>query len=110
MSPALRYSLARITVFLACLLVFWLVGLRDNPLVLLLVATTVSMFISLIALRGMREQFADQVAHRVETRTEAKMAKAARRRRDEVLDDEAAEDAEAERARAQYPQGRTPSS
>ena len=79
MSPAFRYSLARISVFLLCLLLFWLLGMRDNPLLLLIVATTVSMFISLFALRGMREQFADQVAHRVEDRTERKQAKAARR-------------------------------
>lgn len=94
MAPALRYSLARITVFMLCLLLFWLLGLRDNPLLLLLLATTVSMFLSLFVLRAMREQFAEQVAHRVEERTERKMAKAQRRRRDEVMDDESAEDAE----------------
>ncbi len=92
MSPALRYSLARITIFLLCLLVLWLVGLRDNPLILLIVATTVSMFISLIGLRGIREEFADQVAHRVEERTERKMTRAAQRRRDEVMDDEVMDD------------------
>ena len=58
MSPAIRYTLARITIFLACLLLGWLLGLRDNPLLLLLIATTVSMFISLFVLRSMREQFA----------------------------------------------------
>ena len=94
MSPAFRYSLARISVFLLCLLLFWLLGMRDNPLLLLIVATTVSMFISLFALRGMREQFADQVAHRVEDRTERTLAKAARRRRNEVMDDESMEEAE----------------
>ena len=87
MSPAIRYTLARITIFLACLLLGWLLGLRDNPLLLLLIATTVSMFISLFVLRSMREQFAEQVADKVEHRTERKQAKAARRRSDEVLED-----------------------
>ncbi len=90
MSPAIRYTLARITVFLACLLVGWLAGLRDNPLMLLIVATTVSMFISLFLLRSMREQFAVQVADKVENRTARKQAKAARRRSDEVIEDEEA--------------------
>ena len=75
MSPAIRYTLARITIFLACLLLGWLLGLRDNPLLLLLIATTVSMF-------------AEQVADKVEHRTERKQAKAARRRSDEVLEDD----------------------
>lgn len=97
-TPAFRYTIARITVFLACLLLFWLLGMRDNPLLLLLVATTVSMLISLFVLRGMREQFADQLAHRVEERTERKHAAHAQRRRDEVLDDEAMEDLEADAA------------
>lgn len=93
MSPAIRYTVARLTVFLACLLIGWLAGLRDNPLLLLLVATTVSMFVSLFVLRSMREQFAEQVADKVENRVANKQAKAARRRSDEVIeDDEAARD------------------
>ena len=106
MSPALRYTLARLTVFLACLLVFWLVGLRDNPLLLLIVATTVSMLISLFVLRGMREEFADRVAHRVEERGERKAARSKRRRRDEVMEDEAAEDAEIAESQSSDPADR----
>ena len=97
-SPAIRYTLARITIFFACLLLGWLAGLRNNPLVLLLVATTVSMFISLFVLRSMREQFAEQVADKVEHRTAQKQAKAARRRSDEVLEDDELDGTDAQAA------------
>ncbi|MDO5711633.1 MAG: DUF4229 domain-containing protein [Micrococcales bacterium] len=80
--------MARITIFLVCLLLGWLLGLRDNPLLLLLLATTVSMLISLLVLRSMREQFATQVADKVEHRFATKQVKAARRRSDEVIEDD----------------------
>lgn len=104
MSPAIRYTVARITIFIACLLLGWLLGLRDNPLLLLLVATTVSMFISLFVLRSMREQFAEQVADKVEHRTEMKQAKAARRRSDEVIEDDEFTDSGDTPPSREYPQ------
>lgn len=78
-----RYTFARLFIFVACLLIGWLVGLRDNLLVLLLVAATVSMLISLFALRGMRDQFSIEVADSVERRHQRKTV----RRQDEVMDD-----------------------
>ena len=94
MRPSIRYTLARLLIFLACLLLGWLLGLRDNPLVLLLVAATVSMFLSLFLLAGMREQFSADVAAAVERRQATKRA----RRLEDVLDDSAVEDVEAAQA------------
>lgn len=67
MRPSLAYSLARLGVFAACLGIGWLVGLRD-PLVLLLVAATVSMLISLFFLARLRDRFSADVADRIDER------------------------------------------
>lgn len=92
MRSSLRYTLARLTLFLACLLAGWLLGLRHDPFLLVLAAATVSMFLSIFVLRGMREQFSRDVAQQVEARVERKRERSARRRADEVLDDHEAED------------------
>ena len=85
----IRYSILRLLVFGACLFVFWLLGLRSEAEMpyLVIAAALTSMVISFFALRGMREQFSAQVAHRVEERT---AARASRR----TAADESAEDAE----------------
>lgn len=74
----LKYSVARIAIFLACLGLGWLVGLRD-PLILLLVAASVSLVISLFVLSGARDRFARDVADNMEHRNAAK--EAARKRK-----------------------------
>lgn len=74
MRPSIAYTLARLGIFAACLGIFWLVGLRDL-LVLLLVAATVSMLLSLFFLGRLRDRFSLDVADRVEHRRERKHAK-----------------------------------
>lgn len=67
MNTTIQYTLLRILLFLASLLLFWLVGLKD-PLILLLVAATVSMLLSLFLLSGLRERMSADLANRVERR------------------------------------------
>lgn len=93
----LRYTLLRLLLFFACLLLFWLAGLR-NPLWLLLAAATVSMLISLFALAGMRDRMSVEVAERVDARREAAQVK----RRSERLSDEDLEDLEDDTAEDGY--------
>ncbi|MDO5698677.1 MAG: DUF4229 domain-containing protein [Dermatophilus congolensis] len=71
MRASIAYSLARLGVFAACLGLGWLVGLRD-PLVLLLVAATVSMLLSLFFLARLRDKFSVDVANRIEERRSRK--------------------------------------
>lgn len=86
MRASLQYSLARILLFLVCLFVLWLCGLKE-PLLLLLASATLSLGLSLWLLSGLRERMSAEVAERVEGR-------AARRRDDGVLTDDEAEDVE----------------
>lgn len=95
MRPSIQYSFLRIGIFLATLLVLWLVGLRD-PLLLLLVAATVSMVISLFALAGLRDKFAYDVAGRIEQRRNGRSGKATRRSQAGAHTDAADEDAESD--------------
>lgn len=90
-----KYSIARIAIFLACLGLGWVVGLRD-PLILLLVAATVSLVISLFVLSGMRERFAREVADNMEHREAAREAARARKAapRNDIERDNYSEDAE----------------
>ncbi|WP_226346645.1 DUF4229 domain-containing protein [Agilicoccus flavus] len=102
MRASVRYTLARLFVFFACLFVLWLVGLRD-PILLLLVAATLSLVLSMWLLSGMREQMSREVYDRVEARTQRKTSEAQKRRDAEVLSDDEAEDVEIER-RSRDPQ------
>lgn len=78
-----RYFLLRFFLFVGCVLVLWLVGLRQ-PLPLVLVAGVLSSIISLVAFRGMRQHAADGLEHRVHER----MARAEAHRTAEDEDDE----------------------
>ena len=75
----LRYSLLRLLVFLGCVSLLWLVGLRDRDQLLLLVvgAALLSAVISYFALRRFREDYSAQLAHKIEARSAAKRAAAA---------------------------------
>ncbi|WP_116112542.1 DUF4229 domain-containing protein [Austwickia chelonae] len=74
-SPVLRYSVLRIGVFLLCAVVLWLIPpLRDRMLILLLLAATVSMLISMLVLNGPRDEMSERIAARVEARHQAKEA------------------------------------
>lgn len=85
----LRYTLLRFLVFFGCLAVLWLVGLRDEEDMLLLVAgaALLSAVISYVALRRFREDYSAQLATRLEERAAAKRARASRRPSDEAVED-----------------------
>lgn len=69
MRASIRYSVTRLLIFVAALLICALIPpLRENPILLLLVAGTVSMLIALFGLAGMREDMANEVANKVESR------------------------------------------
>jgi hypothetical protein len=87
----LRYTVLRLLIFFGCLLFFWLVGLRNDQILLLLVSAATSVLLSFFLLRSQRDRFSAQIADRLEKRQEAK------RQALEAGDpdsDEAAEDAE----------------
>jgi hypothetical protein len=87
----LRYTVFRLLIFFGCLVFFWLVGLRNDQILLLLVSATVSVILSFFLLRSQRDRFSEQIQARMEKRQEAKrLAQGAV----DPDSDEAAEDAE----------------
>ena len=84
-----RYSLLRILIFFGFLLLFWLIGLRDNPVLLLGASAIASAAASYILLRGMRDEVTARLMERHEAKLEAKQQV-------DPTSDEFAEDAEAE--------------
>ncbi|WP_347351186.1 DUF4229 domain-containing protein [Intrasporangium sp.] len=84
----MRYSVLRLLIFFGFTLLFWLVGLRHNTVVLVLLAAIASSVTSYVLLRGMRDQMTAGLVARHEARV------AARQSRQSV--DELAEDAEAD--------------
>ncbi len=89
MRSSLSYTLARILMFVVCLLAFWALGI--DLLISAFLAATLSMVLSLFLLRRLRERFSDDVADAVSSRTQRKAA----RRRGRGPGDETIEDAEA---------------
>ena len=85
-----RYSLLRLLIFFGFVLLFWLIGLRDNPVLLLGAAAIASAALSYILLRGMRDEITQGLMDRHEARMQAKQQEQAQGT------DEAAEDAEVE--------------
>ena len=85
----LRYTLLRLLVFLGCVSLLWLAGLRDREQLPLLVvgAALLSAVISYFALRRFREDYSAQVAHKLEARAAAKKAAPAARSADELAED-----------------------
>jgi hypothetical protein len=79
----LRYSVLRLLLFIACLLVLWLVGVRE-PVLLVALTAVASLTLSYFFLKGPRDAMAQTLA-----------ARAARRQRRPDAD-ELAEDAEDE--------------
>mgnify|MGYP001488262151 FL=1 len=81
-----RYTLLRTLIFLGCLLLLWLLGLRDQDEMVMLVvgSALISMVISWFGLRRMREEYSAQLAARLERRANRRLG----------VSDEAAEDAE----------------
>ncbi len=83
-----RYTLLRLMIFFACLLAFWLLGLRsqEQQVFLLLASALTSIVLSYFFLRRERDQFSERIAARIERRNAARQAA--------VGLDEEAEDAE----------------
>ncbi len=85
-----RYSLLRILIFFGFLFLFWLIGLRNNPVLLLGASAIASAAASYILLRGMRDEITAKLVDRHEAKLEAKQQV-------DPTSDEFAEDAEDER-------------
>jgi hypothetical protein len=83
-----RYTLLRLLIFFGFLVLFWLIGLRDNKVLLLGAAALASAAASYILLRDMR----DEMTSKLMDRHEAKL----RARDVDPLADEQAEDREAD--------------
>jgi mannitol-specific phosphotransferase system IIBC component len=90
-----RYSLLRILIFFGVMAALWLLGLRDRDeqLLLLVLSALISMAISVVALKRFREDYSQQLAERIERRTQARQAQRSARTDGS---DEQAEDAEDE--------------
>ena len=87
----LRYTVLRLLIFFGCLAFFWLVGLRNNEILLLAVSAVVSVALSYFLLRSQRDRFSEQIADRLERRQARRQAAWTAGADDS---DEAAEDAE----------------
>ena len=87
----LRYTVLRLLIFFGCLVFFWLVGLRNDQILLLLVSAAASVVLSFFLLRSQRDRFSEQIADKIEKRQEAKRAA---RETGGLETDEDAEDAE----------------
>jgi hypothetical protein len=87
-----RYSLLRILIFFGFLFLFWLIGLRNNPVLLLGASAIASAAASYILLRGMRDEITAKLVDRHEAKLVAKQEV-------DPTSDEFAEDAEDERPR-----------
>ena len=85
----LRYSLLRLLIFLGCVSLLWLVGLRDRDELLLLVviAALLSAVISYFGLRRFREDYSAQLAQKIEQRSAAKQAAPRTKSVDEIDED-----------------------
>jgi Protein of unknown function (DUF4229) len=86
----LRYTVLRLLAFLGCLALLWLLGLRGEEDLLLLVvgAALLSAVISYFALRRFREEYSAQLAAKIDRRATKRTWPA------ETPTDEDAEDAE----------------
>lgn len=70
----LRYTIMRLGIFFGCLLLGWLLGLRNDPTLLLLVSAVVSVALSFFLLRRQRDEFSERIAARIEQRQEVRRA------------------------------------
>ena len=86
-----RYSILRLLVFFGVLLALWLVGIRNNPVLLLALSAIISAAVSYALLRGMRDELTAKLMERHEAKVRAKQEGERT-----PTEDELAEDAEAE--------------
>ncbi|MEO7235121.1 MAG: DUF4229 domain-containing protein [Lapillicoccus sp.] len=101
-----RYTIMRLGIFFGVLLVAWLLGLRSDPALLLLVSAVVSVVLSFFLLRRQRDEFSERIAAKIEQRQEVRRAAATDGPGEET--DEAFEDAEVADVAVQDEPGRTP--
>ena len=80
-----RYTVLRLLIFFGFVFLFWLIGLRDNPVLLLAASAIASAALSYVLLRGIRDEMTAKLVERHEARLAAKA---------QVSGDEADEDAE----------------
>jgi|SRR5699024_4569498 len=88
----LRYTLLRLMIFLGCLALLWLIGLRGPAELpwLVVIAAISSMVISAIVLKPFRAEMVQQIQERQAAKAERK---AARADSDEAVEDRAQESA-----------------
>lgn len=89
MSAFVRYTLLRLLVFFASVALLWLLGLRGEDRVVLLVvaAAILSAVVSFFALRPFREAYSAELAARLEARAQAREAGGSVHSRDEDAED-----------------------
>ncbi|MEO7752945.1 MAG: DUF4229 domain-containing protein [Terracoccus sp.] len=97
-----RYTVLRLLIFFGFLLLFWLVGLRDNKVLLLGSAALASAAASYVLLGGMRDEMTAKLVDRHEARLAAKH-EPREPGADELAEDAEIDDAEATRLRADPP-------
>ncbi len=68
----LRYSVLRLLIFFGVLLLLWLLGLRDSPVLLLGLSAVISAVVSYALLRGMRDEMTAKLMDRHEAKLRAK--------------------------------------
>jgi hypothetical protein len=90
-----RYGLLRILIFFGFFFLFWLIGIRDNTILLLGASVVASAAASYVLLRGMRDEITGRLVQRHEARAQARGE--ATTPAPDPSSDEAAEDAEIER-------------
>ncbi|AXG12458.1 DUF4229 domain-containing protein [Intrasporangium calvum] len=93
-----RYTLLRLLIFFGVLMTLWLVGIRNNPVLLVGLAAILSAVLSYLLLRGMRDEMTAKLMERHEAKLRAK--EQGRAGASAFAEDEAAEDAEDEAAEA----------
>jgi hypothetical protein len=71
-SPALKYTLARIGLFVAVAAVLFVLPIHIDPLLRLMIAVLVSAVLALVLLRRWRDDVAVQVSAAAKRRAEAK--------------------------------------
>ncbi|HEX5967298.1 MAG TPA: DUF4229 domain-containing protein, partial [Intrasporangium sp.] len=63
-----RYSILRLLVFFGVLLALWLVGIRNNPVLLIALSAVISAAVSYALLRGMRDELTAKLMERHEAK------------------------------------------
>ncbi len=88
MRTSIQYTLLRLLIFFVCVLLLGLIpALRENVIWLLILATTVSMLISVFALNSMRNRMSMELTAKLEERHRRREEKRIATDADERLED-----------------------